>query len=171
MMSTTRNLSGPVILVGVSGSRASARALQWAADEARRRSARLVVVRAWLPAQAAFYAGQTEHDADHARQRATRELASALRATFGEKLPPGVQAEVTEGMAERVLVERSAGADMLVLGSTSAPVVVGRAIGAVIRSCLSRAHCPVVVIGPEEDCADQEDCADLGSEQPYAAVS
>jgi len=165
VISTTRNSSGPVIVVGVSGSRASARALRWAAEEARRRGARLVVVRAWLPAQAAFYVGQTQHDADHGRQEATRELGAALRATFGEKLPPGVQTEVTEGMAERVLVERSAGADMLVLGSTSAPIVVGRAIGAVIRSCLSRAHCPVVVIGPEEERAHRP------IEQPYAAVS
>jgi nucleotide-binding universal stress UspA family protein len=149
------NSSRPVIVVGASGSPASRRALRWAADEAMRRGARLVIVRAWLPARAAFYAGHADqHDAEHERQAAAWELASTLRATFGGKLPPGAFTEVTEGMAERILVEKSAGADMLVLGSTSSPTVVGRAIGPVIRSCLSRAHCPVVVIGPEGQRAD-----------------
>jgi nucleotide-binding universal stress UspA family protein len=144
------NSSRPVIVAGASGSQASRRALEWAADEAKRRGARLVAVRAWLPTQAAFYAAHTEQrDAEHERQAATWELASTLRATFGAKLPPCVLTEVTKGMAERVLVESSAGAELLVLGSTSSPTVAGRAIGPVIRSCLSRAHCPVVVIGPE----------------------
>ncbi len=151
------NSSRPVIVVGASGSLASWRALRWAADEARHRGARLVIVCAWLPAKVAFYAGHgDQYAAEHGRQAATWELASTLRATFGEKLPSDVFAEVTEGMAERVLVEKSAGADMLVLGSTSSPTVVGRAIGPVIRTCLSRAHCPVVVIGPEGQRADHD---------------
>jgi nucleotide-binding universal stress UspA family protein len=149
--------SRPVIVVGASGSLASRRALRWAADEARRRGARLVIVRAWLPVQPAFYAGHADqHVTEHERQAATWELASTLRATFGAKLPPGAFTEITEGMAERVLVEKSADADMLVLGSSSSPTVVGRAIGPVIRSCLSRAHCPVVVIGPEGQHEDHD---------------
>ncbi len=139
-----------VIVVGASGSRASQRALRWAADEAGRRNARLVIVRAWQPAEAAFYAAHAEQpDAAHQRQAATRELASTLRAAFGENLPPRLVTEVTEGMPERVLADRTADADLLVLGSTSSPTVVGRSVGPVIRSCLSRAHCPVVVIGPQ----------------------
>jgi len=142
--------SRPVLVAGVSGSAASAAALRWAADEARRRGARLIAVRAWLPAQPAHYAVYAgHHDADHERQAASSALAATVRATFGAKPPPGMFTEVTEGMPERVLVERSAGADMLVLGSTSAPSLAGRSVGPVIRSCLSRAHCPVVVIGPQ----------------------
>jgi nucleotide-binding universal stress UspA family protein len=142
-------LNRPVVVVGVSGSAASAAALRWAAHEARRRGARLVAVRAWLPSQPAFYAVDAGHDADHERQAATSELAATLRATFGAKPPPGMFTEVTAGMPERVLVERSAGAEMLVLGSTSASNPAGASVGPVIRSCLSRAHSPVVVIGPE----------------------
>jgi len=140
----------PVIVVGVSGSEASAAALGWAAEEARRRDARVVAVRTWAPAQVAYYAYHAPHcDAEQERKAAAAGLASTIRAVFGSNPPPGLLTEVTEGMPERVLADRSAGADLLVLGSTSTPSVMGRSIGPVIRSCLSRAHCPVVVIGPE----------------------
>jgi nucleotide-binding universal stress UspA family protein len=143
-------MNRPTFVVGVSGSAASAAALRWAADEAQRRGARLIAVRAWLPAQPAFYAVHADpHDADHECHAASAELAATLRAVFGAKPPSGLFTEVTEGMPERVLAERSAGADMLVLGSTSAPSPAGRSVGPVIRSCLSRAHCPVVIIRPE----------------------
>lgn len=164
------NSSRPVIVVGASDSRASRRALEWAADEARRRGARLVVVRAWLPTQAAFYAAHTgQRDAGHERQAATWELASTLHEVFGGRLPASLYTEVIEGMAERVLVDRSAGADLLVLGSTSSPCLSGRSIGPVIRSCLSRAHCPVVVIGPEGVAASAAAAVvDAAEERPHA---
>lgn len=140
----------PTIVVGVSGSRASAAALRWAAEEARRRDARLVAVRAWESAQHAHYAVPAGHqNPEHLRQAVTWELAGTLRSAFGARLPGNLFTEVVEGKAERVLVDRSAGADVIVLGSTSSPGFSGRSIGPVIRSCLSRAHCPVVVIGPE----------------------
>jgi nucleotide-binding universal stress UspA family protein len=142
--------SKPIIVVGVSGSAASAAALRWAATEARLRGAQRLAVRTWMSARPAFYAVPADYDdADVERHKATSELALTLRAVFGAKPPPGLFTEVTEGMPERVLVERSAGADLLVLGSTSAPAYAARSVGPVIRSCLSRAHCPVVVIGPE----------------------
>lgn len=63
---------------------------------------------------------------------------------------PGVviRAEVTEGLPARVLLDRAIGADMLVLGTASHAAM--RAAGPVVRACVSRAPCPVVVIGPEQ---------------------
>lgn len=140
----------PTVLVGVSGSKASVAALHWAAAEARLRGARLVAVRCWEPGRHAYYVvNEGRGDTAHPRQAATWELASTLHELFGDRLPASLYTEVIEGMAERMLVDRSAGADLLVLGSTSSPSLSGRSIGPVIRSCLSRAHCPVVVIGPE----------------------
>lgn len=140
----------PTVLVGVSGSKASVAALHWAAAEARLRGARLVVLRCWEPGRQAYYvvSGSRGNTAQQ-RQAATWELASTLHEVFGGRLPASLYTEVIEGMAERALVDQSAEADLLVLGSTSSPSPSGRSIGPVIRSCLSRAHCPVVVIGPE----------------------
>jgi nucleotide-binding universal stress UspA family protein len=98
----------------------------------------------------------SHHDAARQRQDAEHELAAVLEEAFGQELPDGLVSEVIEGTAERALVDRSAGADMVVLGSTSSPTAGGRSIGPVIRSCLSRAHCPVVIIGLERLAGDHD---------------
>ena len=151
----------PTIVVGVSGSRASAAALSWAAAEARRRRARLRVVRSWAPLHCAPYAPvEGREAAGQQRAIARRDLAAALRAAFGSAVPNGVAGELVEGAAERTLVDRSAGADLLVLGATSPPSLVGRSVGPVIQVCLSRAHCPVVVVSTDADTGDDRQPGD-----------
>jgi nucleotide-binding universal stress UspA family protein len=140
-MSSTRQSA---VVVGVSGSRASAAALRWAAAEARRRSVRLRVVRSWdLAFTAAYSAAAGSLTPDQQRGAASEGLAAAVRATFGAMVPDAVGAELREGHAERTLVDLSADAGLLVLGSGSPPA---ESAGPVIRACLSRAHCPVVVV-------------------------
>jgi nucleotide-binding universal stress UspA family protein len=140
----------PVIVVGVSGSPASAAALRWAADEAAREHGILRAICSWHTEPRAFYAHPASGPQDAARQHqlARDRLIATIRTVLGTDAPGDVTAEVIEGMAERILVEESAGADLLVLGSASG-LTAGRSIGSVIRGCLSRAHCPVVVVGPE----------------------
>jgi nucleotide-binding universal stress UspA family protein len=146
----------PVILVGVSGSDASAAALIWAAGEARRRTARLRVMEAWqaYPARALYASGRRERAAP-SRDAAADLLAARVHAVLGDDAGPEVTTELVEGAAERVLAEASAGADLLVLGSGSQspvahidPLIVDRPTGPVIRACLSHARCPVVIISP-----------------------
>jgi nucleotide-binding universal stress UspA family protein len=142
-------VSSPTIVAGVSGSVASARALRWAADEAKRRHGQLKVVLAWRIQQRASYAPAPAPQELAARQRRARDgLAATVRAVLGPELAAQVSTEVTEGNPERALVDSSAGADLLVLGAASGQLA-GRSIGPVVRTCLSRAHCPVVVVGPE----------------------
>ena len=133
------------IVVGVNGSVASRTALRWAAEEARLRRAELHVVRAWDPVRhAAPYAAIDATPTGEERRAAADDgLMASMRAVFGAATPYDVTAELAEGMPERVLVARSAAADLLVLGVT-APA--WRA-GPVIRACLTGARCPVVVIG------------------------
>ena len=141
--------SNPVIVAGVSGSPASARALRWAANEARRCHGRLKVVLARRVQQRAYYAPTPAEEEVAARQQRARDgLAATVRAVLGPELAAEVTTEVTEGNPERALVDSSAGADLLVLGAASGQLA-GRSLGPVVRTCLSRAHCPVVVVGPE----------------------
>ncbi len=64
-----------------------------------------------------------------------------------------------DGLAARVLLDRCAGADMLVLG-TSGDVPGGmRSAGPVIRACLRRAPCPVVVISAAQDPVQRREAA------------
>jgi nucleotide-binding universal stress UspA family protein len=138
-----------LIVVGVNGSPASGAALGWAAEEARLRGARLHVVRVWDPARhAAPYAAIGATPTGEEERAAARDgLAAAMRAEFGPVAPGGVTAELAEGVAERVLVDRSAVADLLVLGVTNPAWLAGRFAGPVVRACLARARCPVVIIG------------------------
>lgn len=141
-------VSGPKMVVGVDGSAGSRRALRWAAEEARQRHGRLRVVLAWEPACLAAYSSVTAHADRREQERAARSLlAETLRLAFGADAPDHVAAKVVQGVAERVLVEESCGADLLVLGSTSASERGWPSVSPVIRGCLHQARCPVMIIG------------------------
>jgi nucleotide-binding universal stress UspA family protein len=136
------------IVVGVSGSPASALALRWAAGEAHRLGARLHVVLIWTIEPRAHYAPAISTDEGNQRhERAVAGLAATVKATTGFMASAAVTTTVAPGVPERELVEQSAGADLLVLGSAAG--LTAGSIGPVIRACLSHAHCPVVVVGPE----------------------
>jgi nucleotide-binding universal stress UspA family protein len=135
------------IVVGVSGSLASTAALSWAAAEARLRKAKLRVVRAWDPARHApsCATGGAAPTGEETQEMACEGLAAAMRATFGPATPADVTAELAEGVPECVLTDRSAHADLLVLGMSTPAWQVGRSAGPVVRACLARAQCPVVI--------------------------
>ena len=135
------------IVVGVSGSKASIAALRWAAEQARDRHARLDVVRAWEdPPARAPYATQCRVPEKAGAERADSELRSILRTALGTPDAAVANAEVTHGLAARALVDRCDGADMLVLGAHMPADSVSPPVGPVIRACLSRAPCPVVIV-------------------------
>jgi nucleotide-binding universal stress UspA family protein len=83
------------------------------------------------------------------QERAARALLDeTVRLVFGAEPPDHMVAEVIQGVAERVLVEESGTAEVLVLGSTVAGGRVRESVGPVIRGCLRQARCPVMIIGP-----------------------
>jgi nucleotide-binding universal stress UspA family protein len=145
---TPNTVAKPTIVVGVSGSPASARALRWAAGEAARLDAQLKIVLIWDVEPRAYYAPAiTPDDYDRRQERAVSGLAATVRVVLGAA-PPDALTVVAQGTPERALVEHSIDADLLVLGEAPR-MVSGRSIGPVVRACLSHAHCPVVVVGPE----------------------
>lgn len=135
------------IVVGVDGSAASVAALRWAAREAGLRGAEVRVVRAWDRSQGrrAPYAGPGRAPGPGVdRRSALVRLEVALHATLGHAPRVAVEAEVADGLAARVLLDRCAGADLLVLGGGNGP---WEEVGPVARACLRRAPCPVVIVG------------------------
>jgi nucleotide-binding universal stress UspA family protein len=156
-----------IIVVGVSSSHASTAALQWAADEARRRNARLRIVRSWEPSHRAPYAMTAQHPTlAQQRNAASQDLAVTMNAAFGTTLPAGVEAELAEGSAERTLVEQSLNADLLVLGAVSLQAPLDSPVGPVVRTCLSHAHCPVVVVHADAGCSEDHQPAGVRSALP-----
>jgi nucleotide-binding universal stress UspA family protein len=136
------------ILVGVDGSPASLHALSWAARQAELTGGSLEVLMTWQWPGTYGWAAPIPADYDpEADVRRTLEAAvEPLHAAH-----PGVtiRPEVAEGRPEPILVERSKGADLLVVGSRGHGEFVGMVIGSVGEYCAAHAHCPVLVHRPK----------------------
>ncbi|MHB1719186.1 MAG: universal stress protein [Acidimicrobiales bacterium] len=143
---------GGRIVVGVDGSSTSRQALAWAVEEAGYRHASLDAVAAWqVPVDFAMLpAGEGIGDAAVQMETDVKaELADALSEVEGSGLT--ITETVVEGPAAPVLIERSKGAEMLVVGSRGRGGFVGLLLGSVSSQCVHHAHCPVVVVHGEED--------------------
>jgi nucleotide-binding universal stress UspA family protein len=140
----------PRIVVGVDETPASLAALRWAAREAGLRATRLQVVQAWERARwrvAPYASCVRPRGPDEDRTAAGARLEGAVRTMLGPASAIPVTVEVTEGLATQVLLDRAAGAELLVLGGVAST---GRdAIGPVARDCLRHPPCPIVVVSWE----------------------
>jgi nucleotide-binding universal stress UspA family protein len=137
------------IVVGIDGSDHSKKALRWALDEARLRSASLEVVSAWmLPVYASGYgfAPGDLVDPKIIGDGATEQLELAVAEVVGDSTDVAVERKTVEGMAAQVLVEEAAGADLLVVGSRGHGGFAGLLLGSVSQQCAQHASCPVVII-------------------------
>jgi nucleotide-binding universal stress UspA family protein len=153
------------IVVGVNGSADSVIALRWACREASIRDAEVHAVHVreapmHSPASYAVPAPEDDYADDDAQlwTAVLTDLADGVR----------VRTETAVGLVARVLLDRGKGADMLVLGTSGeAPGGIGSA-GPVIRACLRRAACPVVVISAALEGAWGRDGAAVTAEAPAA---
>ena len=148
----------PTVVVGVDGSPAGARALRFAAEEARLRGAVLRVVHAWsMPLVDAApdpflieFPGPTGPEVgeliDAAREGADavadRAVADALETAPGIE----IERELVEGPAADALVECSEGATLLVVGSHGHGRLASALLGSTSSRVIEHAPCPVVVV-------------------------
>lgn len=152
------------VLVGVDGSPSSARALRWAADEARRRGAELHVVHVWrLPLYAipdpggvvVSSLGDLDHEVVETLERQAREVleesVAKLRRETGGDLGVELRAELLRGDPARELVEAAAGADLLVVGSRGLGGFEGLLLGSVSQKVVQHAPCPAAVVPAPPD--------------------
>ena len=137
---------GLPIVVGIDGSAPARRALRWATDLARTTGGRLVAVHAWhLPATShSFYAPYPSRAAltDEAEQLLQRELdqidTSGLAAPVEHLTLPASPTEA--------LLEASATASIVVVGSRGQGAVARAVLGSVSDRVSHRASAPVVVV-------------------------
>ncbi len=138
------NLERQRIVVGVHGSAASLAALRWAVREAGLRGTGLHVVCVWEDAarQVAPYASHLHLQSSWQNRAAARaSLGAAVLAGIGPSPAVTLTLEVADGLPARVLIDWAAHAGLLVLGSATL-----HAPGPVVRVCLYRARCPVVLV-------------------------
>ncbi len=148
MESTNR----PRIVVGTDGSSGSRRALRWALAEAELRGAELDVVHA-IQLYAVSLGVPTYPTAHMHYPYDVEEAGRHLLDQELAELPVGrgevaVHGELVEGRPAAALIERSLGAELLVVGSRGLGGFSGLLLGSVAQQCAQHAHCPVVVVGP-----------------------
>ncbi|MEU1850650.1 universal stress protein [Streptomyces sp. NPDC019990] len=136
------------ILLGAGDPGTSEEAARFAFREAQARGCVLDVVRAWrrpAPGTAGTAAPAEAPDRDH-QERTRAELDGLLREASAEH--PGVRLRptVTEGPARRVLVHRSAAADLVIVGARRRQGHFGLQLGRVAHTLLHHADCPVAVV-------------------------
>lgn len=137
------------VVVGADGSEPSLRALRWAAFLARSMQVGLTAVIAWQPmglnswGTAGWAAFPTDWDPAANAQAA---LDNAINAAFTAAIPAELNTAVLEGTPARVLLETSAEANMLVLGSRGHGGFAGLLLGSVSAACAEHAKVPVLVI-------------------------
>ena len=134
------------IVVGVDGSDASKDALAWAAHQAELTGASLQAVMVWHVPTVAYGAPlalPTEYDFE---PQARRTLDETIRQVLGDDPMIKVSALVVEGHPAPELLEATAGAELLVVGSRGHGAFTGMLIGSVSEHCVTHAPCPVVVV-------------------------
>ena len=144
---------GPIV-VGVDGGAHAARALTFGFEEAARRGVPLVAVQVWA---------EPPHPSNGNTARAAAESAAAEQAADGvlttalagaRTAYPGVPVTtelIRSPDVEEALVQRSAGASLIVVGSRGAGGHAGALLGSAGHALIHHAASPVAIVRPDRD--------------------
>ncbi len=137
------------VIVGIDGSPDSARALQWAAEYARRYETHVEGVITWeIPPVYGYPVAVGEDEYAGIAEQSRQVLRKTVRDGLGDDA--NVVERVERGHPAAALVAASEGAQLLVLGTRGLGAFRGMLLGSVSQHCVVHSKCPVVVI-PHED--------------------
>jgi nucleotide-binding universal stress UspA family protein len=147
---TTEPEAGRRIVVGVDGSAPSKAALTWAARQARLTGATVEAIIAWqYPATYGYTMPAAPEINYNYEEIAAEVIADTIAEVCGRGELVKIISRVVEGNAAQVLLDASAGAELLVVGSRGHGGFFEALLGSVGQHCVHHATCPVVVIrGP-----------------------
>jgi nucleotide-binding universal stress UspA family protein len=148
---TTEPEAGRRIVVGVDGSAPSKAALAWAARQARLTGATVEAVIAWQYPATYGYTMPTAPEINYNYEEiAAKVIADTIAEFRGQDNQVEIISRVVEGNAAQALLDASAGAELLVVGSRGHGGFFEALLGSVGQHCVHHATCPVVIIrGPE----------------------
>ncbi|MFE0514344.1 universal stress protein [Streptomyces sp. NPDC058964] len=136
------------ILLGVGDTATGGEAVRFAFREAEVRGSVLDAVRAWrCPAhETAEHPGLADDAGRRHEERASDLLDTALREASGDHPGVRLRSVSVEGPARRILVQRSAAADLVVVGAHRREGHFGLQLGRVGHTLLHHAYCPVAIV-------------------------
>jgi nucleotide-binding universal stress UspA family protein len=140
----------PGILVGLDGSDNSQKALDWAVKHAALEHAPLTVLAVHEVAASAWTGNPIIYPEDRPEEEKARQAAQeAVTKAVGELGGPGpesVTVRAVSGQPAQALIEASADADLVVVGSRGAGGFATLLTGSVSSKVVNHAACPVVVV-------------------------
>jgi nucleotide-binding universal stress UspA family protein len=148
-MSAQQDGDAPRIVVGVDGSAASRAAFRWAVRQAELTGATVQAITAWqYPVATGGYAWAPVAVIDDTdlQEAADKTLADEISEVVGARTDVKLLPQAVEGNPAQVLLDASAGADLLVVGSRGHGGFAGALLGSVSQHCVHHADCPVVII-------------------------
>lgn len=139
------------IVVGVDGSEAGLRAVDWAADEAALRGAplRLVYASLWERYEGAQLAEDLEKPSE--RVRAEDIVESAARRARLRRSEVKITTDVLPEEPEYTLLRESRSASLLVTGTRGRSALTEALLGSVSLTVAAHAHCPMIVVRGSHD--------------------
>ena len=138
------------VVVGVDGSPVAARALEFAAEEAALRGARLRIVSVWeIPP--AVYGGGFGPPPDQSVLESFREHAETIAREAAEstgRAHPGLEVDALarEGQPAECLLDEAERASLIVVGNRGRGGFASLLLGSVSQQVVHHAPCPVVVV-------------------------
>jgi nucleotide-binding universal stress UspA family protein len=141
------------VVVGIDGSPAAEAAIRWAAPEAAARDAELQLVHAFV--WPSFHVPLGPSDlAPGLRAAADKIVTESVE--LAKKFEPAITVHGVrrDGFPAPVLIQASADADLVVIGSRGLGVTLGALIGSTGLDLTANAHCPVVILRPGETHVD-----------------
>jgi nucleotide-binding universal stress UspA family protein len=144
---TTEPEAGRRIVVGVDGSAPSKAALAWAVRQARLTGAAVEAIIAWEYPAAYGYTMPAAPEINYNYEEIAADVvASTIAEVCSQGEPVKISSRVVEGNAAQALLDTSAGAELLVVGSRGHGGFVEALLGSVGQHCVHHATCPVVVV-------------------------
>ncbi|MFJ3306691.1 universal stress protein [Streptomyces sp. NPDC086549] len=136
------------ILLGVGDPATSEEAVRFAFREAEVRGCVLDAVRTWrCPAhETADHRGLAGEPGRRHEERASDLLDAALHDAMGDHPGVRVRSVTVEGSAHRILVRRSAAADLVIVGARRRAGHFGLQLGRIGHTLLHHAYCPVAIV-------------------------
>jgi nucleotide-binding universal stress UspA family protein len=131
------------IVVGIDGSQASVEALRCALRLGALAQTTVRAVAVWQPLPFGSWGSSPYRPAKDAAAK----LTLAVEEVCGNDVPDWFTAMPLEGTAADVLIECSAGADLLIVGTRGRTKMAGLLLGSVSSTCVGKASCPVLVVG------------------------
>lgn len=143
-----RARDGRKVVVGVDGSKSSAKAIDFAFDQADLLNARVVALHTWTSPFLTYADGASmlQFD-DHKIEEESRVLVAEAVAGAAADHPDVIwTTELISGSAAQALSRASETADLLVVGSRGHGGFTGLLLGSVSQSVLHHAHSPIAIV-------------------------